>query len=49
MTYSILMTHMEVGTTNDAVLRVTAGLAKRFSAGALATPASQPMLTTAHK
>ena len=43
MSYSTLMVHMEVGSANDAVLGVTASLAKRFDAHVIGIAASQPM------
>ena len=43
MTYSTMMTHMDVGSDNGGVLRVTAALAERFNAGVIGIAACQPM------
>lgn len=43
MTYSTLMAHMDVGTANDAVLRMTSNLARRFRADVIGIAACQPM------
>ena len=43
MTYSTIMAHMAVGTSNDGVLRVAAGLAERFNASIVGIAAAQPM------
>ncbi|MCW6508246.1 universal stress protein [Lichenifustis flavocetrariae] len=43
MTYSTVMTHMDVGSENSGVLRVTTALAKRFGAGVIGIAACQPI------
>lgn len=43
MTYSTVMVHMDVGSANDAVLRVAATFAERFKASVIGIAACQPV------
>jgi nucleotide-binding universal stress UspA family protein len=43
MTYSTVMVHLDVGSSNENLLRVTADLAQRFKANVIGIAACQPM------
>jgi hypothetical protein len=43
MRYATLMTHLELGHRNDALLKAASGLAERLHAGVIGVVACQPM------
>ena len=44
MTYSSFMVHLDLGASNDAILRVAADLADRYNANVIGIAACQPLL-----
>ena len=43
MIYFTLMVHLDLGTSNEGLLRITADLAERFKASVIGIAACQPM------
>jgi nucleotide-binding universal stress UspA family protein len=46
MTYSTLMVHLDLGVSNEGLLRITADLAQRFNAHVIGIAADQPLQIT---